>query len=271
MKRVSNCDLCGSKDSRVIFVEDGVSILKCKNCGLVYSSTVPERIFEREESAEEISRSTKREKIHIYLSVLQDVKIKMRNGKLLDVGCRVGDFLIEAKNYGFDVVGIEISEKFASYARARGLNVISGMLKEAKFLSGSFDVVTYLMVLEHIPTPSEELREAYRILKDNGLLILEIPNFRFNSIKAKIFSFLRLKAGLMPLNHLFHYTKETICKMLEKNGFQIETLKAKCSIEGREGTFLAKIYLFLSPIFEVIPLKWILCNDLVVFARKLPR
>jgi len=59
--------LCGSKYSKVIFVEDGVEILKCKDCGVVYSGQIPEKVFEREDSPERISQDTRSSRMHIYI------------------------------------------------------------------------------------------------------------------------------------------------------------------------------------------------------------
>jgi 2-polyprenyl-3-methyl-5-hydroxy-6-metoxy-1,4-benzoquinol methylase len=271
MQKVTYCNLCGSKYSSAIFIEDGIEILKCKECGLEYSGFIPERAFERKDEPKKISDETKNSRMHIYISVLKDLKLLIRSGRLLDVGCRTGNFLIESAKYGFNSTGVELSEEFASYARSQGLDVISGTLKHNEFLDKSFDAITYLAVFEHISAPSEELREVHRILKDEGLLVLEIPNFTFNIIKAKISILFKIKPGLMPLNHLIHYSKDSIHRMLEKNGFQIERLKAECSAEGREGTFLAKIYMYFSPLFRSSPIKWILCNDMIIIAKKLSK
>ena len=58
MNRVFHCNLCGSKDNKVVLIENRVDIVKCKNCGFVYTQNLPEKIFERPEKAEDLFRQT---------------------------------------------------------------------------------------------------------------------------------------------------------------------------------------------------------------------
>ena len=77
------------------------------------------------------------------------------SGRLLDVGCAYGFFLQEAKPF-FDVSGIELAQDAADHCRRSGLNVLTGQAERDVLRQlGSFDVITLLDVIEHLPSPHE--------------------------------------------------------------------------------------------------------------------
>lgn len=138
-----------------------------------------------------------------------------RGGVLLDVGTGVGALLHVARANGFDVKGIEVSPWAAGFAREeKGLDVRSGTLEEAGFNAGSFDVVVINHVLEHVPDPAAVLREAGRVLKDDGLLVVGVPNF--GSIKARLAS--ARWVSLRPGEHRWHFTPATLRKLVSRCG-----------------------------------------------------
>ncbi len=136
--------------------------------------------------------------------------------RLLDVGCALGFMLQEAKAAGWEPVGVETSEFAAAYAAEQvGCPVHAGTLHKAAFSSASFDVVTLMDVIEHVPDSSELLSEIYRILRPGGVLFLVTPNF------ASLFVWLYgLKAyGVWPDQHVVYFQPSTIAKLLRKVGF----------------------------------------------------
>src|SRR5439155_6595773 len=98
-----------------------------------------------------------------------------RKGRLLDVGCALGDFLMEAKDAGWDVEGVEISHYAAQRARARGLRVTAGRLEELDLPAASFDVITLYDAIEHLTDPVATLAAVHRLLVPGGLLHLVTP------------------------------------------------------------------------------------------------
>lgn len=99
-------------------------------------------------------------------------------GKLLDVGCGQGEFLVEASALGWRTVGVELSEAAASTCRARsGAPVFAANLaSEQLFNRESFDAVTLWGVLEHVPDPELLLRACCALVRPDGLLLLETPS-----------------------------------------------------------------------------------------------
>lgn len=220
-QKILTCNLCGSPDSTVLWVENGINVVKCKNCGFAYSQMLPEKVFERKEKAEDIFTETEKQKKKVYSQVLELFKAK-GSGGLVDVGCRTGNFLLYCKREGFQpIVGIEISEKFAKFTSALGFKVFNCRLEETALPDQSFDIITYLETLEHINTPVHELTEAYRILKHNGIIVVEVPNLTFQLFKAKVSRFFHIGCfGLKSHDHLAHFTDKTIRDALAKAGFK---------------------------------------------------
>jgi len=96
--------------------------------------------------------------------------------RLLDIGCSSGALLKSAVQHGFDAEGVEPAAQAAEFARETGLKVFHGYLQEAHFPASSFDVVTLMEVIEHLPDPGALLREVWRVLKPNGVLVVGTGN-----------------------------------------------------------------------------------------------
>jgi SAM-dependent methyltransferase len=106
--------------------------------------------------------------------------------RVLDVGCGDGRFLAAMVNLGATVEGLETDPVAAGLARRRTGGVIHEVpLEDATLPAASFDLVSLLHVLEHVPDPRTTLTEAKRLLKPGGTLLLALPNA--GSLEAKLF------------------------------------------------------------------------------------
>jgi len=139
-----------------------------------------------------------------------------KNGRILDVGCGDGSLLKFLKESGWQVFGVEPHETSSRYAQeVLGLNVFPGRLDEANYPEESFDVITLFHVLEHLPDPAETLEKSRPLLRKDGFLLVEVPNFE--SFETKIF---RSKwVGLSAPLHLYHFTPGTLQMILKNCGF----------------------------------------------------
>ena len=137
--------------------------------------------------------------------------------RILDIGCAGGAFLKAARDLGFSVVGVEPSSWLCEYGKNEyGLDLRSGVLSEQDFDSASFDIIALWDVIEHLPQPQEVLANIRTLLKDDGLLIINYPNY--DSWAARL---LGSKWPFLLSVHLFYYTPKTISKQLEQCGFRI--------------------------------------------------
>jgi ubiquinone/menaquinone biosynthesis C-methylase UbiE len=117
-----------------------------------------------------------------YTSFLTSLRSFKKPGMLfLDVGCGAGQLLKEAQKEGFLSYGIDISYSALSQARS---NASSAMLVMADgerlpFRSAAFHCVVCYGSLEHFENPDRGIEEVSRIMKDEGLLRVSVPNSRF--------------------------------------------------------------------------------------------
>jgi len=144
-----------------------------------------------------------------------------KGGRLLDIGCGVGNFLAAASGAGFDVTGIEVNRNAARFAQEHyGLKNISSQSPE-EFLAArpleKFDVVTFFEVLEHQENPQGFLEIAMDCLAPQGLIALSVPN-RNRWQKAP-------DPLDYPPNHLTRWSPRALRNFLERNGFEILSLR----------------------------------------------
>lgn len=137
--------------------------------------------------------------------------------RLLDVGCALGFMLQVARGAGWEPVGVETSEFAARYAAEKtGCSVRTGTLQEAGFPSESFDVVTLMDVIEHVPDPDGLLREVRRVLRPEGVAYIVTPNFA--SFFVRLYG---LNAyGIWPDQHVVYFQPSTIRRLLRRIGFR---------------------------------------------------
>lgn len=95
-------------------------------------------------------------------------------GRLLDVGCGTGELLRAASRY-YACEGLEPSPAVAEQARQGGFPVLVGCLEPASMPSASYDVVTLRSVLEHVRDPVDVLRKVNRILRPEGVVVVNVP------------------------------------------------------------------------------------------------
>ncbi|QNK00374.1 class I SAM-dependent methyltransferase [Dyella telluris] len=138
-----------------------------------------------------------------------------RPGKLLDVGCGNGIFLLRAKDAGWDVQGIEPDPMAVAAARRAGLDVIEGTL-DAYGGDGDFDVVTTSHVIEHVHDPRRFVEQMFALLRPGGRLWIATPNAQ--SLGHRHFG--HAWRGLEPPRHITVLTQRALRELLESTGFR---------------------------------------------------
>jgi SAM-dependent methyltransferase len=137
-------------------------------------------------------------------------------GTALDVGCATGTFLDGLRRAGWRVQGVEQDGQAAAYVRTRlNLPVFHGDLVDAAMADHRFDLVTLWYVLEHLHQPRATLREAARITRPGGTLILGLPNP--SGIEARLFG--PAWADWDSPRHLYLFTEPVIRHMLATTGW----------------------------------------------------
>jgi SAM-dependent methyltransferase len=225
---VPDCALCGGTGQRTLLT--GVAdercgtaglweIVGCAACGLAFLSPRPD--------TESIGRYYPPGVVEHpglaqgFADAEADIVARLRPvvGTVLDVGCASGGFMSAMSARGWTVCGIEPRESAAQLASALG-RVHAGGIETAPFEPGTFDVVTFWSVLEHVHEPVGALRQASRLLKPGGVVVLLVPNF--GGIERRVFR--RHFFGLDVPRHLYHFTPRTIHRAADRAGLRVESI-----------------------------------------------
>lgn len=136
-----------------------------------------------------------------------------QNLDVLDVGCGAGNMIHHLARYG-RVRGIEVDARPVKIAQQRGYDVRLGDATQTiPFPDASFDLVTALDVIEHVDADENILREAFRVLRPHGALLITTPAFQW------------LWSYNDELNaHKRRYTAREIREMMERTGFKLRRL-----------------------------------------------
>ena len=208
-------------------------MVRCPSCQFIFLNPRPtldsllrfyQEYLPEEESSIESWEKMMKPVFHRAANLLEQYR---RNGRLLDVGTGFGFFPAEMKKRGWEVAGVEISQKAMDYARdVLGLTLFPGPLEKAALPRNDFDAVTGFYVVEHLSHPMAFLRECHRILKPGGLLVLRYPHT--TPIK-NFLQFFGIKNRLYDLPaHLSDFSPKMIQQCLERIGFE----KCQHSIGG---------------------------------------
>ena len=133
-----------------------------------------------------------------------------RTGTLLDLGTGTGDFILSAKEQGWDVSGIEPNAKARDHALNKGLNVNKSI---HELRQETFDVITLWHVLEHVPDLQETIDRIEGMLKPGGILIIAVPNYR--SFDAKHYK--EYWAAYDVPRHLWHFSRESMKRLFSND------------------------------------------------------
>ena len=163
---------------------------------------------------------------HFIKNIALKNKLKLINkqfqkGQLLDIGAGTGDFLVVAKNDGWQTTGIEPSIKAKTIAINKGVNFADNL---SDLKANSFDVITMWHVLEHVPNLDEYILELKRLLKLTGTILIAVPNFK--SFDANYYG--RFWAAYDVPRHIWHFSKIAIEKLFEEKKMKlVEVLPMK--------------------------------------------
>jgi len=148
------------------------------------------------------------------------IPVWKEKGKALDIGCGSGAYLLLLKKIGWDVAGVDINDNTSQEIKEAKIPVLTGKLQELKLEGNSFDLITLWHVLEHLHSPLETLQEIHRLLKDNGILLIEVPNSA--SALSKLFKS-NWFAWDLP-RHLCHLSPKSLSKLSNYAGFKISNI-----------------------------------------------
>ena len=232
-----NCPWCDSDKTQIhlwvkdlFLTQEAFEIHECLKCGLLFTEPrpKPDEIGKYYQSDEYYSHKENKKGFipRIYESV-KKVNLKrkvsmatagLQVGKMLEIGCGVGDFIQEMEEKGWDCTGIEPSKDAKTIAEKR----VNARLYDPEEISTlpdeSFDLITMWHVLEHVDDLKDEIQQLQKLLKKGGRLVLALPNFKSHDAQY----YKEYWAAYDVPRHLNHFCRETIHKIFTKNGFVLK-------------------------------------------------
>lgn len=226
---ITRCMLCASDAARALISDPPYTVLRCTACGMVW--TTPRRTdlravyddgYWRSDAPRQRGYGDYRADEPLYLKTFRRRLPVVRRhtprpGRLLDVGCAAGYFLAVMREAGWEVAGVDLSSEIVAHARARfGFSELhAGTLETAPWPPASFDLVTMWDLVEHVSDPRAVLMQAHRLLRPDGVLVLETQDVAS--------PFARLLGArwhhFKHAEHLYHFDAATIRRLLAQAGF----------------------------------------------------
>lgn len=229
---VEFCPLCHGQSFTPRFSNQQMRVVKCGQCGLVMSDPQPddatlERIYietyfigsgrdDLEVETGLLKRGTARLQLADIIAYVADGGSGQLRPRVLEVGCGLGNFLMEARDAGFDIQGIDFSASAVAIAnQTLGEEIArTGRLEDSNIPDGSLDMVILADVIEHVRDPALFMNRVHRIMKPGGVVFIATPSL--DSLSARLMG--RFWVEFKP-EHLFYFDKSTIARLLGQAGF----------------------------------------------------
>lgn len=268
---MKTCFVCG-KELSFFGVSNNKKILKCSNCGMGYTvgAATQKGKYHRDETYIEEENLFK----NIFQKRVNRILRLKKTGKVLEIGCSTGLMLALFKEKGWEVAGVEVSQKAAPIAAKRGIPVFIKPFETINFQE-KFDVIVFNHTLEHLKDPEGAIKKAQLLLNKGGLIYIDLPNF--GSLSAKIYGI--NWPMLLPDEHLWHFTLKSLRILLNKSDFKVVYVERASGIwdynSSLKGMLISLISFkkrFFTELLTSIP-SWVVWklgmgSDLMVIAKK---
>ena len=233
------CPNCSHASVRSVFTDSHGHVVECRCCRLQFAQTYPDYekadadIYSYDYFSEVIEETKTRARERIFAELLRELEAVLgRKGRLLDIGAGEGTLLRTAAAHGWEVEGTDVSSAMVEYTGQKfGLTLHHGALEELALPAASFDAVVMNHVLEHVRNPRTTLEHVSRLLRDHGVVRIEVPNLASLSSRLKnTQSRLGLKKSpwkhYSTDHHFWFFTPATLKRTLESAGLALIELRA---------------------------------------------
>ncbi len=157
--------------------------------------------------------------------------------RVLDVGCGAGATGAELRRRGHDVCGLDVSTAAIAEARrvlARADAIDLDTAERLPYRAAEFDCILLSDVLEHLRDPGRALALVHPHLKDDGHLVLSVPNIANYKVRWHLL-WGRFDAGCAPIledaSHIKFFTLKTLSRLLRQQGFSIIRIDCTAGID----------------------------------------
>lgn len=221
---IDRCPVCGGETGTTELVGAYDGLRRCTACTTVHASAYadPTEVYVDGYlfgGAGDFGLDVRHPRFQEYLAGavrrrLDHIERAVPRGSVVDVGCGTGETLAAFAERGWDCMGVEPIADAAAFTAARGITVRQALLEESGLPERSFDVVSAMHVLEHIPDSASFLRLLARWARPGGHVVVEVPNYASRQRVRYVEGW----ASLRPLEHVVHFTPETLATAFRNAG-----------------------------------------------------
>ena len=230
MNQISrNCPVCGSAESQPYLEKQGLKVVRCARCSMLFANPVPAEFASGQyydtAGAEYYLSPAKLESDYAAVRFERELNLFWRHcqsGAVLDVGCSSGAFLYQLNHRSpgsYEILGTDVSGAPLGYAESKGVPVLRGDFLTHDFGGKKFDAVTFWAVLEHLIEPKRFLDKAASILKPGGKCFVLVPNMKSLAVRS-----IGKRYRYVYPQHLNYFTAATL-KKLVGDSFEVAEIR----------------------------------------------
>lgn len=195
-------------------------LVQCQSCGMIFESprysaeAIIQGYMESDEAGHDSQYPMRVDSFYRALESLSQ-RLPANGARVLDIGTAGGAFLDAATRFGYDAWGMEPSQYLVERGKERGLQIEQGTIERHHFEPESFDMICLWDVIEHLPEPKAALSEIAKLLKPEGILLINFPDI--GTWQAKVAG--RRFWWILSV-HLHHFTRKTTAEICNRCGFE---------------------------------------------------
>ena len=186
---------------------------QCRLCGMLQLAGEPVPYYREVVRATRVSQEMREFRIRQFSEWLD--KYRLREKRMVEIGCGAGEFLDMMKESGAHPCGIEYSSELVTAAQREGHRVWKMAIEteDTRIPEGPYDAFYILSFLEHNPAPGMYLRGIANNLTEEAVGLVEVPDVDM-ILRENLYSeFIQ--------DHLLYFTEDTLRRLLEWNGFEV--------------------------------------------------
>jgi len=205
------CPICKSNKIRFLKKNQGVSIFECTNCE---TAIIPKNI--KDNNVYDFKSYNERKKYFKkrFNKLINKITNFKKTGEALDIGGGYGLFahLLEERGFVVEIIEPYLKVKYTKKNKVYRTTFENFITKQKK----KYDLILLMDVLEHFKKPDVVLLQIKKILKNNGIVVIQTPNYK--SLMARITT---NWAWWMVEDHKLIFSKNSLNKLLQKTGYKI--------------------------------------------------
>jgi len=264
---LEKCPICGHSEFEKVYdlddykiTQETFSLEKCPECTLIFTVDPPlgENIGRYYESDDYLEHSNRKNDLFSKMySWGRDLMFGYKygiikklgpKGKILDIGAGSGYYLNFMSKKGYEVQGIEMSERARNHAKSEhGLHIHPDEMFHNRDFKQKFDMISLWHVMEHLYDLNKVMKRFDELLNPNGSLVIALPNY--NALEVQTYK--KYWNGWDVPRHLWHFSPQSIRKLVGNHGFEITSMHTM-PLDPLFNTLLTNKYRKGNPLVNVL-------------------